>query len=1047
MKITRLLGATALAGSLLVFPAAAFAQDASDPEQTATEKQQEKTEEAAPIVVTGSRIARPTLDSTVPVTSVDVTELTNQGNVALGDALNDLPSLRSTYSLGNSGRFIGTAGLSLLDLRGLGVSRTLVLVNGRRHVTSSPGDYLVDVNTIPVDLLERVDVVTGGNSAIYGSDAVAGVVNFVLKRDFDGIALRGQGGISERGDRGAYFASVTAGTNFAEGRGNVAVSAEIAKSNPLYFKDRDSLTGAYSGRCQFNTAEPQGTAGGETGPSASDGIPDNQFYCGVKNYSISNGGTIGSSSAGFAFRFAPDGSVYRDTPDGINFGQYGSGNWQGGEGSTLRDTGLLAAGLQRYDINLLAHFDVSDAFKPFIEAKYVHIDATQEGQPSFFQGGLLGTFSCNNPFLSPSALLQMQTLYAQAGSSKCGAPGTTPAANATFTLSRFNVDFGGRGELHKRDTYRIVGGFEGDFNDDWHYEVAFNWGRLETKQDSLNNLVLTDLDGNFDGYLLAYDAVLAPANYSGSNYVLGPTGAKVICAVNSGSTGNVRPDCVPINVFGENQADPRALEFVNTTSHRTEWAEEFVASAYVSGDLSQLFELPGGPIQFALGGEYRTETAYSTWDPLVQADATFLNALQTFDPPKFEVKEAYGELRIPLLKDLPGIELLSIEGAARVSDYNNATGTVWAYNISGIYAPIPDIRFRANYSTSVRAPTQSDLYYPQVENFANGLQDPCDLAYVNNNPNRVANCAAAGVATNTAATQAECASTAYAALATAGSPFVNCLARTSGIAYTSGGNAGLKQEEGKSFTVGAILTPRWVPGLSVTFDYYNIEVKNLIATLGAQTIVNLCYDDPNGINNQYCSTIQRDPSTGLFVEPFLVAAGYNFASQKTEGLDIDLAYNHRFANGHRLNIRGIATYLITLNNYTDPTNPDVPNRQKSELGSPEWAANASVNYDFGNFSLGYSVRYIGKQTIGAYETQNAFDGNPPQNADAYPFVYYPDVFYHNIRVGIDVDDFNFYLGVDNVTDELPPYGLLGTGSGDPFSSVGRYFYAGASVRF
>lgn len=191
----------------------AYAQDAAAPQAAAqvadcTDENANNicdSEEGTQIVVTGTRIARPTLSSAVPLTSVSVGELTETGDVSLGDALNDLPSLRSTYSQGNSTRFIGTSGLNILDLRGLGISRTLVLVNGKRHITALPGDYLVDVNTIPVDLLERVDVVTGGNSAVYGSDAVAGVVNFVLKRNYDGLALRGQGGVSSRGDRGSYF--------------------------------------------------------------------------------------------------------------------------------------------------------------------------------------------------------------------------------------------------------------------------------------------------------------------------------------------------------------------------------------------------------------------------------------------------------------------------------------------------------------------------------------------------------------------------------------------------------------------------------------------------------------------------------------------------------------------------------------------------------------------------------------------------------------------------------------------------------------------------
>lgn len=204
---------------------------------------EESSASAGGIVVTGTRIKSPNLVSTAPVVSITGDQLLSQGDVNVGDALNDLPALRSTYSQANSTRFIGTAGVNFLDLRGLGITRTLVLVNGRRHITASVGDFIVDTNTIPSDLIDRVDVVTGGSSAVYGSDAVAGVVNFILKRNFTGIKLNGQGGISSRGDRGIYFVSGTAGTNFAEGRGNVAVNLEYVNANPLYFRDRPDLSG------------------------------------------------------------------------------------------------------------------------------------------------------------------------------------------------------------------------------------------------------------------------------------------------------------------------------------------------------------------------------------------------------------------------------------------------------------------------------------------------------------------------------------------------------------------------------------------------------------------------------------------------------------------------------------------------------------------------------------------------------------------------------------------------------------------------------------
>ncbi len=968
--------------------------------------------EGGNITVTGSRIARPTLESPVPVTSVSSGDLLSQGTINIGDALNDLPQLRSTFSQANSTRFIGTSGLNILDLRGLGTARTLVLVNGRRHITASPGDYLIDTNTIPDDLLERVDIVTGGSSAIYGSDAVAGVVNFVLKRDFDGIRVSGQGGISEQGDRGSYFGSVTIGRNFSEGRGNIAVAGEYSRANALYNVDRPKFTGAFTGRRQFNLSE--NTAGE---PGGSNGVPDNQFYLGVRNGNIADGGLVSSSctaataadiarcrATGFNQRyvFQPDGTLllsncgldFRDITNG------GSNNCVGGFGSTLNNTGQLDPKLERFSVNLLAHYDISEAFSPYIEAKFVRIKANQEGQPSFLSGNtILTQMRCNNAFLTLAQQQQLQRIGLCAN-----------LATSTFFLQRFNVDFGGRGELHTRDTYRIVGGIQGTFNDDWKYDISVNYGHLKTKLDSLNNLVLFDLQGNLDGFLLANDAVRNAAG-------------QIVCRVNQVTV--TRPDCVPINLFGYGSPSQAALDFVNTTAHRDEKATEFDVLATLAGDTSGFFELPGGPIRFSIGAEYRKETAQSIFDPLTASGGTFLNAIQPFLPPDLTIKEAFGEIELPILKDLPFADELTLNGAVRVSDYNTAAGTVWTYNGGIYYAPIHDIRFRGNYARSVRAPTQSDLYSSASQNFA-FIQDPCDILFINNGPNRAANCAAAGVPAN----------------------FINAPARAATLSFLQGGNPFLESEKSDSYTAGVILEPRWIRGLSVTVDYYRIHVANLIAVLTAQTIINSCYDAPN-LNNGFCTVVFRDPG-GNFSQPTATIAGpINFQRQKTKGVDVDVAWNRTFGNGDRLNLRGIFSYVIQRTNYIDPANPTIPNRQLSELGDPQVEFQLSANYRTGPLKLRYQFQFIGKQNISTYEAQHAYAGNPPTNADAFPVVNYPSIIYHNARIGWEIDKkFEFYFGVDNITNRLPPLGNLGVGAGGAiWDNVGRYFYSGFKANF
>ncbi|MFN3675239.1 MAG: TonB-dependent receptor domain-containing protein [Sphingomonas pseudosanguinis] len=1061
MKMRTLLGASALASTLILMPVSAFAQTANSGSTAGQQEEDAATDPnvtdraaqaAGDVVVTGSRLARPNLDSPTPVTSVTAELLTSTGNLNLGDSLNQLPALRTTYSQANSTRFIGTSGLNLLDLRGLGTQRTLVVVNGRRHVTAQPGSFVIDTNTIPTDLLERVDVVTGGSSAVYGSDAMAGVVNFVLKRDFEGIRATGQSGISSRGARGSYFGALTAGKNFAEGRGNIAASAEYSFSDVVYLTDRDDITGAYSGRNQFNAVQNTGPQlnpnggvirpGGE--PATGDGIPDTNFLRNIRNGNISEGGMFastcpvtaatGESAAAFAarraftctgianvgssnplsqygrnFAFNPDGTLTANNC--ITDLRPASTNCVGGRGSTLRLLGMLQPRMERASGNILAHFDISDAFKPFVEAKYVRIKSLQEGQPTFANN----TFSINNPYLTDQARATLQQALA---------PGAT-----TFTAQRFNVDFGGRGENHTRETFRIVGGVEGDFAKGWHYEVSANYGRLDTFYSTAGNYVTQKYNNSIN----------AVRNAAG----------QIVCGINAdASTANDDAACVPVNLFGQGQVSQAALNYFSVTSTRKQKAEQFDLVGFVNG---KLFRLPGGDVTFSLGGEYRRETAFSKYDDLTASGATFLNAIPTFAPPAYDIKEAFGEISVPLLADRPFFHELTLTGAARVSHYNiGNAGTPWTYNVNAIWAPIRDITFRGGYARSVRAPSLSELFTANNQTFANGLSDPCSQNNINNNPNRARNCAAAGVPT----TQTFNGTT---------EPFTNV--QTSGVSGFNRGNPNLNAEKSNSFTLGAVIQPQAIRGLSFTIDYYNITIKDAIFSLGAQTLVNQCYDNPSGINNQYCAAVFRNPN-GTFAGqqgvihgggtvtfpvtgPAFFSQGFNFAKFEASGIDMDLSYRTKISDTGTLSLRVLASYVAQNNAYTDVADPGFRDRYKSELGYAAWRGQFVGNLNFETFDLQYRLRYEGKSTIAAeWETQNGYDGRPPRNPDAFPMVYYPEAFYHSIQVGFNATDrFRFYVGVDNLTDVKPPYDLIGTAAGDPYDNIGRFFYAGFKANF
>ncbi len=983
------------------------------------------------IVVTGSRIARANLDSAVPVTTLSITELTRTGNVSIGDQLSLLPAFRTTLSTQNSGRFIGTAGLNVLDLRGLGTARTLVLQNGRRHVTSQPGGATVDTNTIPVDLIERVDVVTGGNSALYGSDAVAGVVNFIMKRDFEGVRLRAQSGVSSRGDSPNQFISGTFGKNFGEGRGNVAVALEYSHDAPLLFSERDDLTGSQSGRNQFNAVQNVLRE-----PAIGDGIPDNAFVRGVRNLGISTGGTFASTCQGVtdparralnctglrsntdqelgrSFVFTPSGQLVADDR-GTDMRPFGSNNSIGGRGlgSTLREVGQLQPGVTRYSANLLARYEVSQAFEPFIEAKYVRVDALQEGQPTF---NLTPSFRLDNPFLTPQARdLLTRSL----------APGAT-----TFALGRFNVDLEGRGEEHTRDLFRIVAGATGTFNEDWRYEVAFNYGRLDQTFVTAGNVLRAE----------ANNAADATRNAQG----------QIVCRINAVTITD--PNCAPANFFGEGNVSRAAKDYFLVQSQRDEWAEQLNALAFMSGDLSQLFELPGGPVGFAVGGEWRQERDFSTFDEVSRSGRTFLNAFGVFDPPPLSVWELFGEVRVPLLANMRFVEELTLEGAGRYSQYNvGGTGGVFAWNMGGIWAPSKDLRLRAGYARAIRAPTQSNLFGALNETFLNGLVDPCSQNRIRDNPNRVANCAAAGVPT----TQTFAGST---------EPFTNVPA--SGILGLNGSNPNLEEERSTSITIGAVLQPRAVPGLTFTVDYYNIEITNAILTLGAQIIIDQCYDSPTGISNPFCAAITRNPNGTFPGQQDVNHAGtivnfprtgssftqgpFNFARTKTSGIDFDLAYQLPSTGDFRLRTRAIASYLINRDNFTDINRPDFINQQKLELGDPEWSAQLNFGLGYKLVDFDYTMRYVGGTTVsGEFENMNSVQGRPPLNPDQFPFTFYPDYTYHDIRGTLALKKAQVFFGIDNLFDALPPFGLLGTeGGAGVYPNQGRFFYMGVDVNF
>ncbi|OBX19271.1 hypothetical protein A9995_08365 [Erythrobacter sp. QSSC1-22B] len=1010
------------------------------------------------MVVTGSRIRRPELSSPVPLTTFGGDQIYRQAENNVGELLNDLPALRQTVSQSNPGLSIGIAGLNLLDLRGLGTSRTLVLVNGRRHVAAdiSSTASAVDINSIPSALIERIDIVTGGNSAVYGSDAIAGVVNFVLRDKYDGIDLRANAGITEVGAGLNYSLSGVIGRNFADGRGNITFAAEYTEQERVFASQLPHLR---SNDGLFQTSlDPAG--------SSSDGIPDSVFVRDSRSGTISQFGLVafpqrtarnecgGATLTGGAFNcnflFLPDGRLVPQTFDGrVSTSQFGG--FFGGNGDTGREGRRTSVRPQneRIATNLFATYEFSPAFETFMEAKYVRA-ATQGSNsgPAFFQGRFTFSdprvrFRLDNPFLNPQARQLITTELLRDGRVNdliAGGPISQAAVadgSQRFTVNRSLIDLGLRDEDTVRETYRLVLGARGEITPNLSYEIAGNYGRTEQSIDVLGNVFTQRL-------LLALDAGRDPADGRiKCRSQFDPTAAFGQAGIPASTLAGDIAACVPYNAFGapDNRA---AADYITADAGNFGKLEQYNALAFLSGTTASFFELPGGPVGFVVGGEYRREDAFFRADDAIEQNLTFTNPLTQFNPEEpFEVKEAFAEVDFPLLSEVPFFNELSVSAAGRVSDYTGPIGTTYAYNLGVRWSPVSDLLFRANYGQAVRAPNYTDTAGEPNVTFIT-VTDPCGSVRINQGSQfRAANCRAdLGAILNDPGFQS----------------IANAAVSTEGL---NGSNPNLFEETSISYTIGGVYQPSFLPGFAITVDYYNIEVEDVIAAVAGNTIIATCYDLPT-LDNPFCANFQRNGAgtgpqgeePGQVLQGSILQSPLNFANRVREGIDFDVSYRKSIAEDTFVNARVIYTHVLTSSNFQDPTNPDFENRILSELGDPKDQFVFDLDLTFGQFTVGYGARYIGPQLTTSYEAQFPLNDGPAQNPDAAFPLEYPETLYHDLRFAFQVENaenensFEFYAGVENLLDTNPPLGLTGLGDGSAiYETFGRKYFAGVRALF
>lgn len=957
------LGVAPVVLGIALISAPAFAQDAAADDAASSEDM---------IVVTGSRIARPDLDSVVPVAVIDNASLERDAAVNIQDILQEMPQVGIGTSRTNSNFLTGANGVATINLRNLGEDRTLVLVNGRRFIAGIAGTSAVDINNIPTDFIERVDITTGGASSIYGSDAISGVVNFILKDSFEGIRVRSQYNLTEKGDNPRYFASITGGTRWgADDRGSFMANFSYDKDTGLLSRKR-----AMSAQdCYFDICGPDAYSS----------------YSAQGRFELLNaaGGPVDGFNGGSLFSFDQGNNVI-------------SG---GGVGFNRNSVRRISVPVERYLASAIINYELSDSIEAFSEITYAKVksSSSMEATPLdytdiYTDGGIPLT----NAFIPQSVRDQIDAYNASA------AGAAAPITSLGFRR-RQNEVFN-RSNNASRDTWRVVAGVKGDISDKWQFETSYVFGHFKD--------VTSSEDVDSARYRNALDSIV-----DGSG--------NIVCRSESARAEG----CKPINIFGFGTASPEASAYVQAVVPKSEiiTQQQHVMSAMVSGTP---FTLPAGDVGVAFGAEYRKEKSVSDLDILTNTGGNSGNQIPDTIG-KFNVWEVFGEVNVPLLRDRPFFDNLSVGGAVRYSDYSQPqVGGVVSWSVNGDWSPMPGLAFRSTYSVANRAPNISEFASAPSETFE-GVNDPCNgVTAGRNNAGDAACRAIPGIA---------------AAIAANGS-FAYTPADLQGINGFIGGNANLKEEKAKTLTVGAVLQPRFLPGFSMTVDYFDIKVKDAISEVDRDVSIEQCLLTGN---DAFCDNVFRNAATGFVTR--VDATLINVATKSTKGIDVGMRYRSALGlfGDDRLELSGNYTYLIDFKEQADPSTP--VRDLAGQVGYSQHKASARAAYLNGPLTFSWQINYLGK-AVGDID----FIGDDTVYGDKLTLDELNrvgDRWYHDIQARFDVGaekDFAVYAGIDNLFNSkapfLPgtPFSASPTGTetaADVYDAFGRRFYVGATVKF
>jgi iron complex outermembrane receptor protein len=929
-------------------PAQADVTQAAGPTLTDDEfaklAEQEAKEEV--IVVTGSTIERKTLTTPAPLTVLNREALIAAGRATVGDIIQMLPSQTNGINAQTNN---GGDGSTRVDLRGLGAARTLTLINGRRVVPSGNGaNPSVDMNMIPLAMIERVEVLKDGASAVYGSDAVGGVVNVITRSDINGSEATVYTGESSHGDGFTYDASFVTGYNTDNKNGNVVFSAGLQRQKPVFAGDRTfssyDMTYDYANHVAVrsgSTAALGGRVNAKAVDMNGDGKPDTINLCGTGVQFCTNNG------AGGWRPFAQPDDLYNYQP--INY---------------------LYTPSSRYNVYSTGSYKLRPEISTFYEASYMNRGSTQQLAPEVF----------NN-----AVPISKNSIY-------------NPTGGDILGYQRRLDEFGPRSTAEGANNFRMVGGFQGTVPNDvdlfknFKWELAYDYGRNDTNVVSNGNLVKSRL-----------------AN------AVGPSFINASGVPTCGTPTQPIAGCVPMNVLGPaGSIDPTAAGYTSYTGVRTGFSEQQTASANVRG---RLLTLPNnGDLSVSVGGDFRRESGGATPDPLTANGDTTGNA-STPTKGSYNVVEGFGELSLVPVSHNEIADWLELNLAARGFRYSTfGSGVTWKAGV--LFRTFNGISLRGTYSTAFRAPSVLELYQGKADGFPL-TADPCDTkprgTTVMLDPMVAAQCAQQGVPSSAA------------------------FGTTQQRAVT-GGNPELKAETAKVLTAGVVLEPPQIKGLSLTADYWKVDIAHAIQTLNATVILANCYN--HGLQS-FCDQIHRNPTLGYSID-FIQNTAQNIGGTATSGVDFALSYDHKLGALGRFREFAEAEYLLKYN--LDNVTQVLHGLGNYDLGArPRIKANFATMWQHPvGLGAGFNVRYVGP--FKECDQNNCNGGAPSRSVGTWSKT---DV-YGNYLFKTPAGATTLSVGVNNVMNRNPPLiyiGFQADSDAATYDYMGRFVYMRMTQQF